>query len=335
MTNKQKTTVAAFLALTICLHAGDFAPVGTTVAQFLEIGISARADGMGAAYTAVTNDAGSVFWNPAGLADVNAPCLFVSNSYWPADIAIGGIAIAGKFDRIGSFAFSAISLMTDDMEITTIYDNEGTGEYFSINNSVIGLTYAKFLTDRVSIGLTGKYVQEKYLDYGYSTWALDLGTMYRTDFRGLKIGMSILHFGPEVGFSGEYVNYSNQDSYVDLTDDTDDIPMSFEKYSLPVNFRVGISMNAFRSGNHLLTVASDMVHPNNNLEQYNFGLEYSINNLVYLRTGYRAGLDEGGFSFGGGVKLDMLGSTGIEVDYSYSDLGILTNSHRFSLLLAL
>jgi len=78
-----------------------------------------------------------------------------------------------------------------------------------------------------------------------------------------------------------------------------------------------------------------MVHPNNNLEQYNFGLEYSINNLVYLRTGYRAGLDEGGFSFGGGVKLDMLGSTGIEVDYSYSDLGILTNSHRFSLLLAL
>ncbi len=334
------------------LSAQDFAPVGTTVAQFLEIGVGAHADAMGQAYTARTNDAGSVFWNPAGLADAGQYSLFLSNTSWPAGISLGGIAVTGKFGRLGTFAFSTLYLQTDDMEITTIYESDGTGEYFSMSNSCIGLSYARFLTDRVSVGVTGKVVQEKYFDYGYSTWAIDLGTMYRTDFHGLKIGMSILHFGigklekddetdkwtwtsSDIQFDGDYIDYSDQDSYIILEDDTDDSSMVFEKYSLPVNFRIGISMNIFQQGPHQLTIASDMVHPNNNLEQYNIGLEYGLMNSFFIRGGYKIGVDEGGFAFGGGASLNALGYGNLKVDYSYSDLGILTNSHRFSLLFAL
>ena len=318
------------------LNAQDFAPVGTAVAQFLEIGVGAHAGAMGHAFTARTDDAGSVFWNPAGLADAGKYSLYLSNSTWPADISLGSMAISGKFGRLGTFAISTLYLQTDDMEITTLEDYDGTGEYFSISNSCLGLSYARFLTDRVSIGITGKIVQEKYLGYGYSTWAIDLGTMYRTDFHSLKIGMSILHFGiGDIQFDGDYTDYSNDVSYKILEDDTDDSTMVFEKYSLPVNFRVGISIDIFNQGPHQLTIATDMIHPNNNLEQYNIGLEYSINNMVYLRTGYRFGLDEGGLSFGGGASLNAMGFGNVKVDYSYSDLGILTNSHRFSLLLAL
>lgn len=332
---RYKNSILIFASLSIGLTAGDFAPVGTTVAQFLEIGAGARANGLGSAYTAVTDDAGAVFWNPAGLADVKAPSLFLTNNNWPADINVGGLSIAGKIGRVGSFAISVISLMTNEMEITTIQDYDGTGEYFDISNNAFGLTFARYLTDRVSVGVTGKFVSEDYFNHGYSTWALDLGTMYRTDFHGLKIGMSILHFGPEVGFSGKYVDYSNQDSYVNLADDTDDVPFEFEQYSLPVNFRVGISMRAFQRGSHTLMVSSDMVHPNNNLEQYNFGLEYNLHDAIFLRSGYRIGVDEGGISLGGGAKLDLAGWSQIAINYSYSDLGILTNSHRIGLLLSL
>ena len=151
------------------LPAQDFAPVGTAVAQFLEIGVGAQANALGQAYTAMTDDAGSVFWNPAGLVDAGKYSLYLSNMTWPADISLGSIAITGKFGRLGTFAISTLYLKTDDMEITTMEEFDGTGEYFSINNSSIGLSYARFLTDRVSVGFTGKVIQEKYFGYAYST----------------------------------------------------------------------------------------------------------------------------------------------------------------------
>ncbi len=336
MINKYYRTILLIAGMSLnLLTSQDFAPVGTAVAQFLEVGINARATGMGEAYTAITNDAGSAFCNPAGLAEVKTPSIFLANTTWPADISIGGVALAGHISRFGTLSFSIIYLMTDDMEITTMEESEGTGDYFSINNTCLGLSYARFLTDRVSIGVTGKLVEEKYYGHGYNTWSFDLGTMYRTDFHGLKIGMSILHFGPDVRFDGKYVNYSDQDSYVNLSDDTDDSLFVFDKFSLPVNFRVGLSMNILEKGAHRLRLATDMVHPNNNLEQYNVGMEYGINDSYYLRVGYKMTVDEGGFSLGGGIKTGILGMTGIRVDYSYSDLGILTHSHRFSLLLTL
>ena len=47
-----------------------FEKVGTYDAQFLKIGIGARATGMGGAYAAVGDDPTSVFWNAAGIAGV-------------------------------------------------------------------------------------------------------------------------------------------------------------------------------------------------------------------------------------------------------------------------
>ena len=46
---------------------------GTTSAAFLKFDPSPRATGMGEAYTAVTQDAYSAWWNPAGLASVELP----------------------------------------------------------------------------------------------------------------------------------------------------------------------------------------------------------------------------------------------------------------------
>jgi hypothetical protein len=307
------------------LQAQEFAPVGTAVAQFLEIGIGARGTGMGEAYTAMTNDAGSAFWNPAGVADVQERNFYTAYNSWPAEIAIGGFSMAMNMGNVGTFAVSGIYLLTDDMEVTTIYQPEGTGEMFSLTNFAIGLTYARYLTDRLSVGITNKIVREDYYGHGYTTWAMDLGTIYHTGFRGLKLGMSILHFSPEISYSGEYIDFSDDRSY------SVDKPKSFEEWSLPINFRFGVAFDVMNTEQHKITGAADMIHPNNNLEQYNFGFEYGFNNLLFLRSGYRFNLDEGGMNFGAGFRYNLIGDQPFAIDYSFSDLGVLENIHRVSL----
>jgi len=313
-----------FLLLPGILVAETFAPVGTAVAQFLEIGVGARATGMGEAFTVMSNDAEACFWNPAGLADVEDYNLFTGYSQWPADISIGGIAFAKTIQGIGTFAINSVYLMTDDMDITTVDQPEGTGETFAISNYSVGLSFARYLTDRVSVGITNKIVHEDYFDHGYTTWALDLGTVYRTDFRGLKLGMSILHFAPEVQFSGKYIDHSDPKSY------EADEEREFDKYSLPINFRVGAAINALEMEDHKVVIAADMIHPNNNKEQYNAGLEYSMKDMIFLRTGYKMSAYEGGFTVGGGAKINMMNSLNFMVNYSYSDMGALEGINRFS-----
>ncbi len=315
------------ITLTAPLSAKEFAPVGTAVAQFLEVGVGARATGMGEAFTVMSNDASAVFWNPAGLVDAQTQNLFSAYSRWPADITLASAAYSYKLGRFGSIALSGIYLMTGDMEVTTIEKPEGTGEYFNLTNYAFGLTYARYLTDRVSVGITTKVVHEDYFGYGYTTWALDLGTIYRTNFHGMKLGMSILHFAPEIKFSGKYIDYSDPLS-VDANK-----PKSFDTYSLPMNFRFGVCINLLESRYHQLIGAADMIHPNNNLEQYNLGVEYSFNKMMFLRSGYKFNADEGGLTIGGGLRLGLGSAFDLNVDYSYADMGILKTAHRVSFLL--
>ncbi len=328
MTKKIFYLTAIWAVLSVApIQAQDFAPVGTAVAQFLEIGLGARSTAMGEAYTAVTNDAGSVFWNPAGLAEVNNRNLYTTYTRWPADIAIGGAACAVKVGTLGVFSISTIYLMTDDMEITTVLQPEGTGQKFGISNYALGLTYARFLTDRLAVGMTVKLVHEKYFSYGYNSWALDMGTIYHTGYHGLNIGMSILHFGPDVRFDGSYIDYSDPKS-ADVNK-----PKTFETYSLPINFRVGLSLDLINTSQNRILTSVDMIHPNNQLEQYNWGLEYAFNQMFFLRGGYKFNADLGGLTLGAGTHFGLLGDRAANLDYSFANMGILKDIHRLSLTL--
>ena len=315
--------LAGFGCFTV--SAQQFAPVGTAVAQFLEIGVGARATAMGEAYTAITDDAGSVFWNPAGLSDIEHREVYLAYTSWPAEIAIGGLAFGWNLEDIGTVAISAVYLSTDDMLVTTEFDPEGTsGQMFNITNYALGLSYSRYMTERLSVGITGKLVREDYFGYGYTAWALDLGTIYHTGFNGLNLAMSILNFGPEINFDGTYIDYSNPRSYGTGTE------IEFDNYSLPVLFRIGISIDVIADAQNKLLAAVDMVHPNNNLEQYNIGLEYGFQQMFFLRGGYKLQIDEGGLTLGLGVKYPVNQDMAVQLDYSYNDFGVLSDIHRIS-----
>jgi len=74
-------------------------------------------------------------------------------------------------------------------------------------------------------------------------------------------------------------------------------------------------------------MAFDLLQPRDYDQQYDFGVEYGFNHLVFLRSGYRFNTDTAGLSFGAGLRVK-----GVQVDYSFNSHGdYLGEVHRFSI----
>ena len=309
--------------------------VGITAATFLEIEVGARAIGMGGAFVAVANDATAIFWNPAGIARLPRGEAILIHTNWlvETNFDFSGIVIPAGY--MGSFAVSVTSLRTDEMEVRTVLKPEGTGEKFSYGDLSAGLSYAKNLTDRFSIGINAKYISQRIWHMDAKGYALDIGTLFRTQFNGMVIGMTISNFGASLKLEGRDV-FVNYDEAPQFGGSNDRIPASklTDKFPLPLLFRVGVAMDILKSGSNRLTIAADAAHPNDNTEYINMGMEYVFNKNIALRFGYKNlfTLDtEEGFTAGFGTKLKLPGGVALKIDYAYQDFGRLQNAQRFSL----
>jgi hypothetical protein len=100
---------------------------------------------------------------------------------------------------------------------------------------------------------------------------------------------------------------------------------------LPTLFKVGLSVDAYRSGPHSLLAAGEFSHPSDNKERQNLGVEYSYNQFLFLRGGYNINFDSESLAAGAGIDLQTSQSTSIAVDYSFVDMDALGGVHRVSL----
>ena len=311
--------VAAFLLIPAESEAA-FAKVGTSGAQFLKIGLGTRGAAMGGAFIATADDPSAAWWNPACLVRVPGTQIQVTHTEWFESVRYEAGAVTREFPGIGTFAVQFGLLNSGEMDETTVEQPGGTGDTFTCTDMVAGLSFSRMLTDRFSAGVTLKYVREQWDDVSAGGIAVDLGTLYNTGFRSLRIGMTIQHFGGELTPEGDYT------AYYSGGDSTD----TYLPYSLPMTFRLGLAMDVLDRGPHFLTVAVDAAHPNDNLEQVGVGAEYWFNDLLALRGGYRINTDEEGLTAGAGFHIPVGGQT-INLDYAYADWGRLEMVHRASL----
>ncbi len=312
--------VVAFLLLPADAEASSFAKVGTVGAQFLQIGVGARGVGMGGAFIATADDPSAAYWNPGALVKVAGTQAQFSGTQLYADILYGNGIVTYESPGVGTFGFQFGLLSSGDMDVTTVEDPDGTGETFTCSDMVAGLSFSRMLTDRFSAGLTVKYVRETWDDVSAGGVAVDLGTLYDTGFKTLRIGMTIQHFGPELTPDGEFTTYFSGGDSLQV----------YDSYSMPMTFKLGMAMDVLQTSNHHITVEVDGVHPPDNLEQVNLGAEYWFNNMFALRGGYRVNTDEEGLAAGAGFRIPMNGAT-LSLDYAYQDFNRLEMVHRASL----
>ncbi len=326
----------AILGLCLPAHA-QFAKVGTVGLKFLDIGVGGRALAMGEAYAAVANDASAIFWNPAGTANIQSGDFFAGYTSWPADINLYSAAFVKK-TGFGHLGLSFTILNTGLMNRTTTYDPDGDfSGTFAFEDWAAGLTYSRYLTDRFAFGTTFKLFKETLADWEETGWAVDIGTYYETGYRSLRIGMSILNFGPDIrydivdvdGVPGGFPDGldNDGDGFADNDADEKSVP-------LPLTFRAGIAFEVLETATSKATLSAELMHPSDNEERYNFGGEYWFHDMFALRAGWKLNADEGGFTAGAGFKLPIGGFGESSIDYAYNNLGKLSDVHRGSFSLS-
>jgi len=107
---------------------------------------------------------------------------------------------------------------------------------------------------------------------------------------------------------------------------------SFQSFSPPTIFRIGVAWELLDSDDHKLTNSVQLNHPNDNTENVNLGVEYWWNNILALRGGYVSARTEEDFSVGFGLHAPIT-MADFRLDYAFSNFGRLGNVNRFSLQL--
>ena len=321
--------------------------VGTTAANFLEIGYGTAGGGMGDAYVTMTKDLSAIYWNPAGLAYLkNRQALFFHQP-WIVDSRLILLSVGYNIPTIGTFAISMVGLDFGTMDVTTLAQQEGTGEKFTAVDQSFVISYGRKLATWFATGASLKYITSEIWHLNASASAFDLGVIINTPFfsptgnpsEGLTIGMSISNYGTKMSYDGLDLLFP-----IDILQDEDgnyasaEGKFALQEWELPLIFRLGISVNLLYTDYHQITVSTDALHPNNNSESVNIGAQYLLKmpsfGKLYIRGGYKAlfmDRSEFGPTFGLGVRLNTLNNTGIELGYAYRLVGILGNVQSISI----
>jgi hypothetical protein len=312
--------------------------------KFLSVGLSARQAALADAFTAADGNSASMFYNPAGMARLG---MFAEASLgqvnWIADIkhSYAALAFSPAGGNYGVFGLSFQYVDYGEIQATILANNtQGFLDIGTIkpNAYMVGLSYARALSDKFSIGGTAKYVRQDLgtgvIEATYTkdasgnaigaTWdsdngeiknkldvvAFDFGVLYRTGFESLTLGMSVRNFAREVKYQKE-------------------------GFQIPLTFRLGMSINALEIfemdlEKQSLLVSVDAEHPRDFPEQLKVGLEYVFMNMIAARVGYIGPADEHSLSYGLGFQGNLAG-TQFGLDYAYTPFGIFTNVQRFSL----
>ncbi|GBD91994.1 hypothetical protein BMS3Abin04_02727 [bacterium BMS3Abin04] len=327
--NKLITIIILVFSVTLSAQS----KFGTTAANFLTIPVGSRASGMGGAFVAVANDVTAAYWNPGGLSRLQSNEFNVNHADWLVNTKLDWAGIVMKLSESDAFAISLYQLDYGEEEITTVKQQNGTGQTWSASDIAISLSYARNLTDAFSIGGTVKYIQQKIWNESASAFAIDIGLLFTTQFNGLRLGMNIANFGTGMKLAGKDllqpidIDPAHAGNNANITTDLDT-----DSWNLPLVFSVGLSYDFLKNEDWTFTVATDALIPNNQTSYLNLGGELVWDNILFLRGGYNSlfkDFAEEGLTAGAGLQYDF-GGVRVRADYSYMDFGKFNEISRYS-----
>ena len=328
---------AVLLALDVA-YAGGGNRTGTGGASQLLIPIGPRGIAMGESNVATSYGIESLFWNPAGVARMdNSTQVMFSHMSYIADIGVEYGGIAANFSDFGVVSLSIKALSVGDILVTTTANPDGTGDTFSPQMLVAGLSYSKQLTERISVGVTTNFITETLDQVSASGVAFDFGVIYDNlaDIGGLSVGVVMKNIGPQMQYDGsglftqaDVTSFSRPPGYYKI----DSAP-----FELPSTFQIGLGYKPHFDEINSLQVSGAFQNNNFSGDEYKLGAEYGYNDIFFIRGGYQMAPDITedyiyGFTAGVGIDYQFEG-IGVKIDYAYRDVDLFDGNHVFSLSL--
>lgn len=301
--------------LAVLLLQSPASAISEGAAIFLMIRPGARASGMGSAFTAIADDATATYFNPAGLAFLNRREFTLMHSPWFSEL----------WKDVGDMYYEFVGYVQPvkgwggNVGANLIFLSEGENPWVNADGVQLGtfssyefspsISYGAALRKNLGVGITTKIIHSHLAPFGgdqfvrgkgqATTWAIDLGVLYKSPFKGIlggfAAGACVQNIGPKLA----YVDVENADP-------------------LNTNLRAGLSYRFFNNRLHRLTgdyeISKTLIALNDSWRRelneavLHAGLEYVYYDLLALRTGYVED-DVGrimGPTFGGGLSYKML-----------------------------
>lgn len=281
---------------------------GEAAYSFLKIGTDARSEAMGGAMTAVADQLGTSFYNPAALARTAPRSVMASYVNWLTDINAGSLAATWGVGQTGRIGLAAQYLDYGDFDPRDAQGNPG--DDFTASDVALSLSWAASAGESFAYGLTGRFVSESIDDVSSSALAADLGATYEFADKRTRAGAAVRNLGAQ----------------------TKSIEGG-DKEDIPITFAAGLS---HRLRGAPLLFAAEVLKPSDDEVGGAFGVEVAALKQMLIRAGYNTltGKIEtdsdsdnlAGISFGAGFVLERL-----TIDYAFASYSELGDAHRFSI----
>jgi len=308
--------------------------------EFMNIGVDAAALGMSSAVTASTNDVNAVYWNPAGLTNLEDHQLSLMHASYFANIAqYDFIGYASPIDDRSAWGISMIRFGVDDiMDTTQLIDSQGNIDYnrirlFSTADYGFTFSYARKLpVEGFQYGINAKVIRRVIGKFANS-WGF-----------GFDVGLQFTHNDWKFGLMLRDITTTynvwniDEEEYKKIADaipgENNELPESTE-ITFP-KAQLGVSRKFEFHNDYSLLAAANL---NMRFEQTNdiisskaisidpaVGFEFGYTDLVFLRAG--AGNFQNVMQLDNTEKLSFQPNIGlgfkykgIQIDYALTDLG--------------
>ena len=321
----------AVVALGSILVAQNSRMGSASSTQLLVVPGAKHLSGGGAVASAQGMDA--VFWNPAGLANSenNIDAIF-SNRQYIADITNNFFGVATSFGEY-KMGVNVRTFNMGDIDETTVYYPDGTGQVFTPNFSILGASLARKLTENTSVGLNANLIREGFGRVSATGIAYDFGVQHKgiAGIENLEVGFALKNFGQPMKYDGEGLGVFATASGSDRPEDYYKVDAA--SFDLPFVFDMGLKYNV--AGADLGATYTSNYYSTDELKLYvGYGLEGIGSVGVGFQTSGAAqeiehhdGDDDwytnpsDGVSFGASLDMSRFVGANMSVDYSMVPMG--------------
>jgi outer membrane protein OmpA-like peptidoglycan-associated protein len=294
--------------IVVLLYGTVFAAnYGTYTGEFLKINPEAGPAGMADAYTALAKGTSALAFNPAGLASMDKMEITATHLWWFQDINMEHVSFACPAGNGFGVGASVLWINYGSYDSTG-----GIMPAVNIQNGLINLGAGKELGDIMDIGLNVKGIYESFMGSSSLGLSADAGTLVYLGSRDFTLGLNIKNIGFLSGTHDLLPLEAGAGLGARLLDGTLNMDADINKIFNTDNIYIGA------------------------------GVEYNIFKLIALRLGFRYdnAFEKQIFSFSDISKLvNISAGAGINLndsiifDYSFTPMGELSPTHRFTLKL--